>query len=488
MKITIIKIIAITCIFIATCTLNADLKSLEIALQQDLERIEYPPLPWQPEQNDALDVAIIGGGMAGLTAAFALLRQGITNLCIFDENHENKEGPWLTARMKTLRSGKYLMGPALSLPNLTFAAWFESEYSKQAWESLEKAPNATWMDYLIWYKNILNLPIKNKYALETITPNPNDFELLFTTPTKSIKINARKIVLATGRAGFGGLQMPPWVKVLNHSHYAHTKHVITKQAVHNKRIIIVGCGASGFDSAAYALENGARTVTLLSRRDSLPAINKFASLNYQGLNIGFYSLEDRYKWLFSEHGFSAGGPAPKDSLDRVKNYANFCVLLNKEIISVEEKKGCIQCLINNETLECDFIILATGFAIDGTKQKELSSFIDHIALWKDKITTEQAGLHKKMGQFPYLGPHFEFIEKTPGCAPYLKNVHCFNYAASLSHGRISSDIPAISIGALRLAEGIAKDFFAKDAAFHLQELHDFERLEFDEKDYAFVRH
>ncbi len=33
----------------------------------------------------------------------------------------------------------------------------------------------------------------------------------------------------------------------------------------------------------------------------------------------------------------------------------------------------------------------------------------------------------------------------------MNRIHCFNYAATMSHGPISGDIPAISIGAERAA-------------------------------------
>ena len=76
--------------------------------------LQYPPADWViPRQtNDGqpvLDVAVIGGGMCGLVATFALLRAGISNIRTFDSNEEGREGPWPKyARMETLRSPKTL--------------------------------------------------------------------------------------------------------------------------------------------------------------------------------------------------------------------------------------------------------------------------------------------------------------------------------------------------------------------------------------------
>ena len=135
------------------------------------------------------------------------------------------------------------------------------------------------MDYLAWYKKVLKLPVKNNHRLVSIIPRENGLELAIQTPIELLTIRARKLVLATGRAGFGGLEMPAWVDQLPSSSYAHTGQIIFKQQVQNKRIIIVGCGASAFDAAAYALENGAHSVTML-QEDMLcqPSINLEVSL------------------------------------------------------------------------------------------------------------------------------------------------------------------------------------------------------------------
>ena len=96
----------------------AGLAALETRLRQDLSWLELPAKNWvTPRLEDGqpvLDVAIIGGGMAGLAASAALTHLGV-NAPIFDQSPEGYEGPWATtARMETLRSPKQLTGPALA--------------------------------------------------------------------------------------------------------------------------------------------------------------------------------------------------------------------------------------------------------------------------------------------------------------------------------------------------------------------------------------
>ena len=103
------------------------LAALEARLAQDLEYLGWPGRNWMPPRQvngeAMLDVAIIGGGQAGLAASVALMQQGIRPV-VFDRSPAGSEGPWATtARMETLRSPKELTGPAMGLPALTFRAW-----------------------------------------------------------------------------------------------------------------------------------------------------------------------------------------------------------------------------------------------------------------------------------------------------------------------------------------------------------------------------
>ena len=181
------------------------LKSLEEKIARDLAMLNYPPKPRRFEDEDILDAAVIGGGMAGLSAAFALLRQGVSKIRVFDENEEGKEGPWATyARMRTLRSPKQWMGPALGVPSLTFQSWFEAQHGTAEWETLGKIPRLQWMDYLKWYRKILQLPVQSQSKVLSIAPEKKGLKVVLSNET----VLAHKVVLATGRSGFGGTGNP----------------------------------------------------------------------------------------------------------------------------------------------------------------------------------------------------------------------------------------------------------------------------------------
>src|SRR3981081_1573341 len=107
--------------------------------------------------------------MSGLSAAFALKCLAIRGLRVFDRAPAGFEGPWATfARMETLRSPPELSGPAVGLSNLTFPPWFEAQFGREAWRQVHRIPRLQWMDYLRWYRKVIDVPVENDTELVDI--------------------------------------------------------------------------------------------------------------------------------------------------------------------------------------------------------------------------------------------------------------------------------------------------------------------------------
>lgn len=448
------------------------LKELERRLRHDFNLLNFPVDSWKKSEPGVYDVVIIGGGMAGMAAGLALEKQGILNFKIYDSNPEGFEGPWLTyARMKILRSHKAWMGPALNIPNLTFRAWFESQYGLEEWERLDKIPTTMWMDYLKWYRKVTKLPIENEWTLQLITPEEDVLHLTLSKGNLTQEVLTHKVVLATGRLGFGGPEIPDFMKKLPKKLYAHTSEMINFDALKGKKVGVIGVGASGWDAAGVALEQGAQWVDILMRRKELPMVYKFSQLSYPGIVNGFNKLFDEGRLDFMSLAFSNGVPPPEEAVQRVSRFTNWKLHPETSIKGVKEKGRQVEVQTSRGSMSFDFIILGTGFTADGHLQPELRLIIDKILLWEDRGIPKIAG--DKLKHFPYLGDHFQFLEKESGTAPFLKNIYCFNYGSALSHGMLSSDIPGISYGATRLAEGIAADFFVQDWQVYYKQLEDY---------------
>ena len=456
---------------------GAGLKALEDGLARDLAYLNYPPDNWVrpspgPDGRHVFDAVVIGAGMCGLTAAFALRRAGIANIRIVDDSEAGFEGPWVTyARMNTLRSPKHLTGPAMGLPALTCRAWFEAQFGAAAWEELDKIPRTMWMDYLRWYRHVLNLPVENGVTVRTIEPHGDLLGIKIDGASEPCL--ARKVVLANGRDGAGGLRIPPFAESLPASCWNHSKDDIDFNALVGKRVAVLGASASACDNAAVALETGAAEVHMFVRRPDLPRINKFKGVIYPGFTHGFPTLDDEWRWRLLHYALAHGVAPPQDSMLRLKCHDTFKLHLGSPWERVETVGDEVEIETPKGVHRFDHLILATGFTVNVDQRAELAGLTDKILVWGDRVDAPSDRTAQDLARFPYLGPAFEFLEKQPGTAPALRHIHCFNYAATLSHGVVSGDIPNVSEGAQRMVEGIARDFFAADRAYHFQQLQEY---------------
>ena len=446
------------------CDGAVGLAGLEARLAEDLASIQYPAADWVPpscgaDGTRALDVAIIGAGMLGLCAAFALMREGIVNVLCLDAAPEGSEGPWVTwARMQTLRSPKHLQGPALGIASLSFRAWFIAQWGRDAWERLDKAPRTMWMDYLRWYRHATGVAVRNRSRVAAIVPEGNLYRLDLVAGQP---LYARHVVLATGRDGLGGPHVPLEFRGLPATHCAHSSDAIDFAALGGRHVVVVGANASAFDNAAAALEEGCAEMTLLVRRPALPRVNKFMYQTHPGFTHGGYlaPIEARLRML--NHAFGEQVPPPRDSVLRVSRHPNARILLGCPVHAASTRDGRAQLTTARGQIEADFVILGTGFANDITSREELAPVAPDIALFSDHVA--DAGI---FAASPWLGDAFEFTARPGRTAAHLARLHCFNFAATASCGRPIGDIPALSENAQRLSRGIAAQLFNADLARH----------------------
>ncbi|MFB9127437.1 NAD(P)/FAD-dependent oxidoreductase [Paraburkholderia dipogonis] len=466
------------------------LAALEARLREDLDWLELPAPSWVPARSvDAqrvLDVAIIGAGMAGLAASAELRLLGIDNQQLFDQAPAGSEGPWVTyARMQTLRSPKQLTGPALRLPALTFRAWYEAQFGREQWNALYKIPRAQWMDYLRWYRRVLDLPVRNEtrvVKLHTRSDGLLELDLLHgpsgdNSHTRREIVRARHVVLATGREGLGGPFIPDVVGDLPERFYAHSSDAIDSAALRGKRVGVVGASASAFDNAASALEAGAAQVDLFVRRDALPRINKLTGIGSPGLVHGFASLPDAWKWRFLHYSAKTQAPPPRDSVLRVARHPQAQLHLASPLNQVDHEGETVMVGTPKGRYALDYLIFATGFHSEIDTRDEFALIAPHVRRWRDRFTPAADLPNDELASSPDLDRNLAFQEHISGSCPALARIHCFNHAASLTHGKIAGDIPAISDGAQRLARAIAAMLFDADRETHFAALQAFDTAE-----------
>ena len=451
------------------------LPALEARLRQDLDYLELPAKAWVPRRQaegvPVVDVVIIGAGMSGLAIAASLRLLGIDNIRVLDRAPAGQEGPWVTfARMETLRSPKGLAGPALGLPSLTFRAWFEAQHGAAAWEALGKIPRGQWMDYLGWYRRVMAVPVENGVAVSLLRPRADE---LVGVETSAGEILARRVVLASGRDGMGGPFVPEIARGIDRRFWAHTRDEIDFAALRGRRVGVVGAGASAMDNAATALEAGAVSLELFVRRAALPRVNKFTGIGSPGVVHGFAALPDDWKWRFLHHVLGAQTPPPRDSTLRVSRHPGARLHLSSPILGLAERDRALRVETPKGAFELDFLIFGTGFGVDATLRPELRLVAPQIRRWGDRFTPRPGQEQAELAASPDLASDLSFQERIPGACPALARIHCFTYPATLSHGKLTGDIPAVSAGARRLALAITRDFFVADREAHFATLEAF---------------
>lgn len=447
------------------------LDALQARLAFELECLQLPAPRWTPvlehDGQPVADVAIVGGGMAGLALAAALRHRGM-DVRVYDESPAGFEGPWATtARMETLRSPKQLAGPALGIPSLTFRAWFEAQWGRAAWDALDKIPRLLWMDHLRWYRRVLGLEVHNGHRVTDVLPRADGLVALqIDVSGRPVTAWARHLVLATGRAGLGGPALPRFVQGLPRTRWAHSSDELDHATLRGLRVGVVGAGASAMDSAATALEAGAAAVHLLVRRPDIPRINKGKGAGSPGFVHGHARLPDDWKWRIRHYINAQQVPPPRNSTLRVTRHANAHVHLGCAVEAVREDGGALRVDTSRGPIALDFLIVATGFVVDWAQRPMLRHIAPHVRLWKHRWQPPAGQDDAELAESPDLGPAFEFQPREGSRCPGLERVHCFCYPAALSLGVITGDIPAISDGALQLATALAGQLYAEDISTH----------------------
>lgn len=458
---------------------RSGLKGLEAAVRHDLEVLDYPGADWvRPRRSrqgePVLDVLLIGGGQTGLSAAFGLMREKVRNLLVVDGQSNGFEGPWLTfARMHTLRTPNHVTGPDGGLPGLTLRSWFEAQHGKAAWQNLGNIPREMWAAYLRWFRDLLKIPVRNETRAGAIVWRPADscFAVPLTQDGVEETVLARKVVLATGIEGSGEWQIPEEIeKRLPPELYAHTHAAIDFEALRGKRVGVLGAGACAFDNAAVALETGAAEVRQFFRRPELVRVNPYRWAEFVGFLKHHADLPDAERWRFILQMLRMGQLPPAETYRRVTCHPNHFLHASSPWLSVTDSGGRAHVTTPSSEFLFDYLILGTGFRTDLSLRPELAGLHSRIALWEDRYTPPDSERHEELARHPYLGPGFEFQEKTPGIAPYVSGIFNYTFGCLPSLGLGGASISGMKYSLPRLVAGITRQLYLEDAGHYFESL------------------
>lgn len=441
------------------------------AVARNALRLIWPDPPnWVPDRLGVdHNVAIVGGGQSGCAFAFALRRAGIGRVTVIDmAEDEAAAGVWLNAaRMNVLRTPKTLPGPEYGIAALSFQSWYEARHDAAAYAAITRIARADWAEYLGWYRRFLGIAVRYRTRLVRIEPAEQHFRLHLEADGMPTVETARKIILANGVAGNGGVYVPPALSAgLPGRLYAHTADAIDFTALRGKRVAVVGGAASAFDAAAVALEAGAASVDLFARRPALASLPVGRVRGYPGAYDNYPELPDRVRWHQAMRFRRAGSTALADAIERVLRFANFRLHLAAPWLSARVEEGRIAAHTGAGEFHFDFAIAGTGYFVDPAARPELADFAPEILLWRDRYTPPADEADPYLGAHPYLGIAHEYLEKIPGAAPYLRDIHIHNPAGFVSFGVPVGDVPSMKRGLPAVVARISRDLFFADFVAH----------------------
>jgi cation diffusion facilitator CzcD-associated flavoprotein CzcO len=453
------------------------LADLEADIARDLAITAHPRAPWLEPKTaggaPVLDCLVVGGGQGGLAVGFALKRDRVENLLVIDTAPEGREGPWVTyARMHRLRSPKDQTGPDLRLPSLTYQAWHEALHGEAAFARLGYIPKESWNDYLLWFRRVTGIPVRNGVTAGRITPARTDDGLpCLAIETSAGPMLARKVVLATGQDGAGRSWMPDCVEALPHRLRAHAWDAIDFDALRGKVVAVLGAGASAFDNAAVALERGAGEVHLFCRRANLMDVQPYRWLTFAGFLRHLGDMPDAWRWRFMQKILTMREGFTQETYDRANRFPNFLMHMGRPWTGARVgADGRVVLETPRGPFTADYLICGTGVRMDATARPELAACAQNIATWADRYTPPEAEASERLGAFPYLGPDFAFTEKRPGETPWISDLHFFGFGSQMSFGPAGSSINAMAIAAPRCAAGVTRGLFAADMPRLFQDL------------------
>lgn len=445
------------------------LAELEADVARDLALIAHPRMEWLAPKTSGgravLDVLIVGGGQCGVVTGFALLQQKVRNILVIDRAPAGQEGPWLTyARMPNLRSWKDQSGPDLGIPSLTYQAWHEAQFGTTAWEKLQLIPKEMWNDYLLWFRRVTGVPVRNGVEAGRIAPARTDDGLpCLEVETSAGPMLARKVVLATGQEDAGRWWMPEFVAGLPTERRAHSADAIDFAALRGKVVAVLGAGASAFDNAATALENGAAEVHLFCRRAEPQLVQPYRWLTFAGFLQNMHAMPDEWRWRFMAHVLGLREAFPQDTWNRCARHANFSMHVGRPWTDARMAPGGrVEIATPRGGFAADFLICGTGVRMDYAAVPMLAAFHGNIARWSDRYAPPAEEADERLGAFPYLAADYGFEERVAGATPWIRDIHLFGISTTMSFGPAGASINAMVYAVPRLAEGITRGLFAAD--------------------------
>jgi cation diffusion facilitator CzcD-associated flavoprotein CzcO len=181
-------------------------------------------------------------------------------------------------------------------------------------------------------------------------------------------------------------------------------------------------------------------------------------------------LPDAIRWHQAIRFRQAGSTPTIDAIERVVAFPNFHLHLGAPWQETYVEGEQVVARAADGTFRFDHVIAGTGYFADPSARPEIAGFADQILLWRDRYLPPGDEADEYLGSHPYLGEAHEYLEKVPGQAPYLRDIHAHNPAGFVSFGLPIGDVPSMRRDIPLVTARISHDLFLADLDKHEQRI------------------
>jgi thioredoxin reductase/NAD-dependent dihydropyrimidine dehydrogenase PreA subunit len=256
-----------------------------------------------PDPTAEIDLAIVGAGPAGLSAALAAKAAGLRYLVL--------EQGSVAESIRSFPRGKLVFDQPLGLP-LVGELWLH--------ESTKEELLSKWLRIV----RERQLPIVEGTRITAVTPTgTGSFLVQGRTEAGPTEILARRVVLAVGKRGTPR-KLPVAIPdaALDRVHY----HLADARSLQGKRVIVVGLGDVAMEAALALARQPGTTVTIVHRGD----------------------------------GFSRGKARNVQDVQRLAGMERIELLLRTEVAAVEDDRVRLQAPEGPLERSCDALLVLIG--------------------------------------------------------------------------------------------------------------------------------
>ena len=189
-------------------------------------------------------------------------------------------------------------------------------------------------------------------------------------------------------------------------------------------------------------------------------------------------MPDAVRWQVGRFFEVYAEPPTQNGYDRARGYANFRMHAGAPWSSLRDDGAAVHVTTPKGGFTFDYLVCATGSVVDYAARPELRALGDLVQRWRHRYTPPADDASEMLGEYPYLGPAFEYLPLEAG-NDWVSRVHAFNFSSVPSMGPHTTSSSGHKYAVPRLVAGLTAALMVEQADAVLPTLHAYDFAELD---------